>query len=66
MASRILASAPELEPWLPLLAIAFGAETPMTPEVERIDPANRAAKLREVVIDLLTDSVTGHGRVQGR
>ena len=59
MTSQIVASVPELEPWLPLLAIAFGAETPMTPEVERIDPANRAAKLREVVIDLLTAVLPG-------
>jgi tetratricopeptide (TPR) repeat protein len=59
MASRVVEAAPELEPWLPLLAIAFGAETPMTPEVDRIDPANRASKLREVVIDLLTAVLPG-------
>ncbi len=59
MAAKVLERTPELEPWLPLLAIAFGAETPMTPEVERIDPANRAAKLREVVVDLLTAAVPG-------
>ena len=38
VAAQVVEVAPELEPWLPLLAIAFGAETPMTPEVERIDP----------------------------
>jgi class 3 adenylate cyclase/tetratricopeptide (TPR) repeat protein len=59
MAARVMERTPELEPWLPLLAIAFGAETPMTPEVELIDPANRAAKLREVVVDLLTAAVPG-------
>jgi class 3 adenylate cyclase/tetratricopeptide (TPR) repeat protein len=59
MTSHVIDCAPELEPWLPLLAIAFGAETPMTPEVERIDPANRAAKLREVVVDLLTAALPG-------
>jgi class 3 adenylate cyclase/tetratricopeptide (TPR) repeat protein len=51
--------APEMEPWIPLLAIAFGADAPMTPEVEQIDPANRASKLREVVVDLLTAALPG-------
>ncbi len=59
MASHVVEIAPELEPWLPLLAIAFGAETPMTPEVERVDLANRASKLREVVVDLLSARLTG-------
>ena len=59
MAAQVLEQAPDLESWLPLLAIAFGAETPMTPEVELIDPANRAGKLREVVVDLLTAAVPG-------
>jgi class 3 adenylate cyclase/tetratricopeptide (TPR) repeat protein len=59
MSARILERAPQLEPWLPLLAIAFDAETPMTPEVELIDPANRSAKLRDTVVDLLTATVPG-------
>lgn len=59
MALAVLEVASDLEPWVPLLAIAFGAETPMTPEVERIDPANRATKLREVVIDLLSAKLDG-------
>lgn len=59
LSSWVVDRAPDLEQWIPLLAIAFGAEVPMTPEVERIDPANRATKLREVVIDLLTAVVTG-------
>lgn len=57
--SWVVDQAPDLEPWIPLLAIAFGTEVPMTPEVERIDPANRATKLREVVVDLLTTVVAG-------
>ncbi len=44
---------PELLPWLPLIAIAFDAEVPMTPEVERIGAANRAARLRDAAVDLL-------------
>jgi class 3 adenylate cyclase/tetratricopeptide (TPR) repeat protein len=59
LTARVIERAPDLEPWLPLLAIAFGADTPTTPEVERIDPANRADKLREVIIDLLTAAVPG-------
>ena len=59
VAAQVVEIAPELEPWLPLLAIAFGAETLMTPEVGRIDPGNRATKLREVVIDLLSAKLTG-------
>jgi class 3 adenylate cyclase/tetratricopeptide (TPR) repeat protein len=44
---------PDLLAWLPLLAVAFDAVVPTTPEVERISAANRASKLREVVVDLL-------------
>jgi class 3 adenylate cyclase/tetratricopeptide (TPR) repeat protein len=51
--------APDLEPWAPLLAIAFGADVPTTPEVEQIDPANRSSKLREVVVDLLSAAIPG-------
>ena len=57
--SWIVEGAPDLEPWIPLLAIAFGAEAAMTPEVEQIDPANRSSKLREVVVDLLTEALPG-------
>lgn len=57
MSTWVLDRAPDLEPWLPLLAIAFAAEVPSTPEVDRIDPANRATKLREVVVDLLTAAI---------
>ena len=57
----VLDAAPELGRWLPLLAIAFGAEVPMTQAVENIDPANRAGKLREVVVDVLTATLAGPG-----
>ena len=59
LTSWVLDRAPDLAPWLPLLGIAFGADTPSTPEADLIDPANRAAKLREVVVDLLTATVHG-------
>jgi class 3 adenylate cyclase/tetratricopeptide (TPR) repeat protein len=41
---------PSLAPWLPLLAIAFGATAPSTPEVEQLASDVRAAKLRETVM----------------
>lgn len=59
LAAWVAEHAPAQVEWLPLLAIAFGADVPMNPTVERIDPVNRAAKLREVVVDLLTRTVEG-------
>jgi class 3 adenylate cyclase/tetratricopeptide (TPR) repeat protein len=59
MTEWILTHAPALMPWAPLLGIAFGADVPMTPEVERIDPANRAARLRDAVVDLLDAAIDG-------
>lgn len=41
--------APELLPWLPLIAIAFGVELPPTQEVEMLAERNRRSKLHEVV-----------------
>lgn len=45
---------PALLPWLPLIAVAFDADVPMTKEVERIGSGNRAERLRDVVTDLLS------------
>ena len=50
--------APELLPWLPLLAIVADAEVPMTPEVRDLGEEFRKAKLEEVTIDYLARSVT--------
>ncbi|MGA9162750.1 MAG: tetratricopeptide repeat protein, partial [Actinomycetota bacterium] len=50
--------APELLPWLPLLAIVAGAEVPMTPEVRDLGEEFRKAKLEEVTIDYLSRAVT--------
>ena len=55
----VLKHAPEAAEWLPLLGIAFAADVPMTHTVENIDPANRAGKLREVVVDVLTATLEG-------
>ena len=46
-------AAPRLMQWAPLIAVVFDAEVPETPEVARIDPENRAMKVREVVVDLM-------------
>src|SRR5579884_1999279 len=45
---------PDLAPWLPLLAIAFGAEAPPTPETEEIDPAFRRERLLYAVEQFLS------------
>jgi class 3 adenylate cyclase/tetratricopeptide (TPR) repeat protein len=50
--------APELLPWLPLLAIVADAEVPMTAEVRDLGDEFRKAKLEEVTIDYLARSVT--------
>jgi tetratricopeptide (TPR) repeat protein len=45
---------PDLAPWLPLLAIPFGAEVEPTPESEQIDPAFRRERLHDAVEQFLT------------
>ena len=49
--------APELAPWLPLLAVPFGIVTPDTPEVARLAPAFRTERLHGAVIDFLAASL---------
>ena len=44
---------PELEPWLPLLAIPLGADLPPTPEVAELAPGFRRARLHEVTLRFL-------------
>jgi class 3 adenylate cyclase/tetratricopeptide (TPR) repeat protein len=46
-------SAPDLAPWLPLIASAFGLEVAATPEVEMLADKNRRAKLHETVVPFL-------------
>jgi class 3 adenylate cyclase/tetratricopeptide (TPR) repeat protein len=50
---------PTLLPWLPLLAIAFDADAPLTPEVEGLAPEFRTARLRDVVVHLLERLLAG-------
>ena len=44
---------PEFAPWLPLLAIPFDAEVPMTPEAEEIEPTFRRERVFKTVEDFL-------------
>ncbi len=55
--SELEASQPELLPWLPLLAIALGAEAPMTREVSDLAPEFRATKLHEAVLAFLAPAL---------
>lgn len=41
--------APDLSPWLPLIAIAFGVDMPPTPEVEMLAEKNRRSRLHESI-----------------
>jgi class 3 adenylate cyclase/tetratricopeptide (TPR) repeat protein len=50
--------APELLPWLPLLAIVADVEVPMTREVEDLGDEFRRAKLDEVTADYLSRVIT--------
>ncbi len=52
---------PQLQPWLPLLAIAFGLEFPATPEVEMLAEKNRRTKLHETVAAFLAAVAPGPG-----
>lgn len=45
----VSAEAPELTPWLPLIAIAFDVEIAPTPEIQMLAERNRRTKLHEVV-----------------
>ncbi len=51
----------QLQPWLPLLAIAFGLEFPATPEVEMLAEKNRRTKLHETVAAFLAAVAPGPG-----
>jgi tetratricopeptide (TPR) repeat protein len=44
---------PELEQWLPLLAIPFGVDLPPTPEVAELAPGFRRARLHAVTLRFL-------------
>ena len=49
LCNAVATRAPDLAPWLPLIAIPFGVEVPPTPEVEMLAEKNRRARLHEAV-----------------
>src|SRR6202042_2915868 len=51
--AEIRRNQPDLEPWLPLLAIVVAVQVPATTEVAQLAPQARAGKLREVVLQFL-------------
>ncbi len=55
---------PSLEPWLPLLAVAAGAEAPSTREVEQLAPDFRSARLHEVVLRFLRRQLPGWALIE--
>jgi len=55
---------PELLPWLPLLAIAFGVEMEATTEVELLDEKNRRPKLHATVVEFLAEMLGGRALLQ--
>ena len=55
----VAGSAPELLPWLPLLAVPLDVEVPATRESDELDPQYRKARLEEAVEQLLTRLTTG-------
>lgn len=50
---RLVVVAPELLPWLPLLAIPFDVTVDATQETEQLEPAFRKARLHQVVTDFM-------------
>jgi class 3 adenylate cyclase/Tfp pilus assembly protein PilF len=54
LAPWVSAVMPDLAPWLPLLAIPFGAQVEPTPETDEIDPAFRRERLLDTVEQFLT------------
>jgi class 3 adenylate cyclase/tetratricopeptide (TPR) repeat protein len=51
--------APELRPWLPLLAVPFDVDPPSTPEADALAPEFRRARLHETVIAFLRALLDG-------
>ena len=57
----VRASAPNLVPWLPLIADVIGADVPTTDEVEALDETFRADRLRSAVAELIIVRLVGPG-----
>ena len=50
---RVESAAPDLLPWLPLLAVPLDVEVPPTPEVDALDPEFRRERLEHAVSEFL-------------
>ncbi|HYM16654.1 MAG TPA: adenylate/guanylate cyclase domain-containing protein [Dehalococcoidia bacterium] len=59
LTARVDDAAPDLRPWLPLLAIPLDLTVAPTPDVERLDPRFRRARLHQVASQLLVRLVPG-------
>ena len=55
-------AAPDLVPWLPLIADVIGAEVPMTEQVEALDETFHADRLRSAAVELIV-ALVGRGSV---
>jgi class 3 adenylate cyclase/tetratricopeptide (TPR) repeat protein len=53
LGAAVGARCPDLAPWVPLLATLVGAELPLTPEIEEIDPKFRRTRLARATVELL-------------
>ena len=53
LAAHLRVIAPELQPWLPLVAIAAGVTVSDTPEVAELDPDARRGRLEDAVVAYL-------------
>ena len=62
--TAVQGAAPMLEPWLPLLAIAFGIDLPPTQVVAQLDEEFRRSKLHELVVDFLRATVPGPALIE--
>jgi len=55
----IAARAPDLTPWLPLIATVFDVELLPTPEIQMLAEVNRRKRLHESVVRYLEATITG-------
>lgn len=53
LADRVRGNAPQLLPWLPMLAVPLDVDLPETPETRDVDPKFRRGRLEQVTVDLL-------------
>jgi class 3 adenylate cyclase/tetratricopeptide (TPR) repeat protein len=56
---RVAETAPELEPWIPLLGTAVGLDLPATPETSKLDERFVPDRTAETLMQLLTALRTG-------